>query len=252
MLRQAGAAVAFLTRIPVPARWVFTAEDVGRASPWFPVVGGLLGLALGGLGAALCGLGAPPALAAALVLVASALLTGALHLDAVADMADGFGGGRTREDVLRIMRDHVIGAYGATALILLLAVQLTALGTLLDRGAALRYLVAALALGRWGAAPLSYWLPYARREGGLGAALTEFVGGRELFGASAAALLFVLGAAPGEALWLVAAAGLVTWRTGVAAHRRIGGVTGDVLGANTALVETAVLVAGVFLTGGDV
>ena len=111
------AAVAFLTRIPI--RRAFSTEQVARAAAWFPLVGGLLGLVYGAVwfGATRV---VPPYVAAILVLACEALLTGALHFDGLADMADGFGGGRTRDDVLRIMRDHAIGTYGATALVLLL------------------------------------------------------------------------------------------------------------------------------------
>src|SRR5690348_14070983 len=115
MIRPLLAAIGFLTRIPVPATIHQDTVALRRASSWFPVVGLLLGSVYAG--AAWLGASFVPALVLAVALLAlDALLTGALHLDGLADMADGFGGGRNREDVLRIMRDHAIGTYGATAL----------------------------------------------------------------------------------------------------------------------------------------
>src|SRR5258706_378737 len=116
------AAIAFLTRIPVPSQWSFDAADVGRATRWFPLIGALIGIAYYLAFRALSPFLSP--LVIGLMLVGlEAILTGALHLDGLADTADGFGGGSTREDVLRIMRDHAIGSYGAIALILLVSVK---------------------------------------------------------------------------------------------------------------------------------
>ena len=112
------AAITFLTRVPIPGRWDFDARDVGKGARWFPLVGTLIGLAYAVAVWAL----SPflPALVIGVIVVGlEAVLTGALHLDGLADTADGFGGGHTREDVLRIMRDHAIGSYGGVALVLL-------------------------------------------------------------------------------------------------------------------------------------
>jgi cobalamin synthase len=111
------AAVVFLTRVPVPARWCFDAPDVGRAAVFFPLVGAAIG-GIGVLGLKLLsvrvawgevprfgGPWLPPALTALCLVSLTAWVTRGLHLDGLADMADGFGGGRSREDVLRIMRE---------------------------------------------------------------------------------------------------------------------------------------------------
>ena len=110
-LRAAAAALAFLTRIPV-GRWLdLDGDDVGRARLAFPLVGAAVGAAVGAIAAALAGPFSPP-LAAAIALVAGAVLTGALHLDGLADTADALGA-HSRERALEIMRDHSIGTYGA-------------------------------------------------------------------------------------------------------------------------------------------
>jgi cobalamin synthase len=106
----------------------------------------------------------PSLVVAVLIVAVNERLTGALHLDGLADMADGFGGGHTREDVLRIMRDHVIGSYGAVALILLVLLKVAALSTLINDDGDATYLILAPVLGRWASTPLGHFLPYARRR----------------------------------------------------------------------------------------
>lgn len=241
-MKALAASIAFLTRIPVPSRVAHDAADVGKSARWFPLVGMLLG----GLYAAILGLLSPrlpPSVVAVLIVLAEALLTGALHMDALADTADGFGGGRSREDILRIMRDHAIGSYGATALILLAAIKITAIAALAQRPNAIPYLVLAPALGRWSILPLSRFLPYARES----AAISNHIGTRELLWGSilAAAAAILAGPWHGFACWVLVAV-LTAW-FGRFCFRRIGGVTGDTLGANVQICESAVLVAGLAL-----
>src|SRR5205085_11082690 len=117
-----------------------------------------------------------------------AWFTGALHLDGLADTADGFGGGRTRDQALRIMRDHAIGSYGAVALVLVAALKITTIASLVDGRRAVPCLVLAPALGRWSAVALSATQPYARPlsddgPGSVGSP-ARFVGRSELIIAS--------------------------------------------------------------------
>jgi adenosylcobinamide-GDP ribazoletransferase len=244
-MRRLLAAVAFLTRAPLPSRLVFDAADVGRAALFFPLVGALLG----GLAVAIRYVSAPvfPSLLTAVLLVAaSALATGALHLDGLADTADGFGGGRSREDVLRIMRDHAVGAYGAVALILLVALKVAALAALVEANRADAILVVAPALARWATVPLGFGLPYARSEGGTGA-VAGHIGKLELGGATLIAGVVAVGAAGwrGGVSWCAVALATALW--GRVCMRRIGGITGDTLGANTEFCEALVYVLGVAL-----
>jgi cobalamin 5'-phosphate synthase/cobalamin synthase len=219
----------------------------GRAARWFPLVGaglgGITAVAAWGLDLA----AAPPPLAAWLLVGFCAWITGGLHLDGLADVADGFGGGRSREDVLRIMRDPSIGAFGATALLVLLGIKAGALTALLERDAAIPVLVAAPVLARWTAVALGTWLPSARPDGGLGDTVTRSAGWVGLVVASSVTAAVVVAAlrVDGLVLWILAA--LVTAALGRAARRRIGGVTGDVFGAGVELTETTVLVGAVLL-----
>jgi adenosylcobinamide-GDP ribazoletransferase len=194
-------------------------------------------------------IGMPPTLCAMLLVGLSAWVTGAIHLDGLADMADGFGGGRTRDDVLRIMRDPVIGSYGAVALVLVITMKVAALATLLERDAALPFLVAAPALSRWTIVGLAAWLPYARPEGGLGEAVTREHDTAGLLVATALTAAVTIGALRTDSVMPWALAALVMVAIGRVARRRIGGVTGDVFGASVELTEITVFVGGVLLTG---
>lgn len=246
------AAISFLTRLPIPQHFVFEAADVGRATIFFPLVGALLGLlqvgALQLFGNAAHNNLLKATLISVLLIVVNVFATGALHLDGLADMADGFGGGRTKERTLEIMRDSLIGSYGATALILLLILKTTAIAALIQTQTAWQFLIIAPALGRWATVPMGKFMLYARKSGGLGNAVTDFVGWRELIGATAiaAVLLFVLVDWHSAAkIWLVVVA--LTIFTARLCLKKIGGVTGDTLGANTEICETAVLLAAVFI-----
>jgi len=241
-------ATVFLTRLPLPV--AAGAADVGRAARWFPLVGAGLGVV-----AALAATGMaripslPPVLGALLLVGAGAWVTGAIHLDGLADTADGFGGGRTRDDILRIMRDPVIGSFGAIALLLVMGLKVGALATLLERQTAATVLVTAPTLSRWTIVALSAWLPYARPEGGLGEAVTGHGRVSALVWATAVTALVTLMAVAAQGLTLWACAVVVMAALGFTALRRIHGVTGDVLGASVELTETTVLVAAVLLSG---
>ena len=248
VVRSVLVATAFLTRVPVPI--AADAADVGRAARWFPLIGGVLGGANAAVAWTLTAIvDVPAALTATLIVGLSAWATGAIHLDGLADTVDGFGGGRDRDSALRIMRDPLIGSYGAVALVIVIGIKLTAIATLLDRAGALGVVVAAPALSRWTIAALAAALPYARTDGGLGQAVTHERDSAGLIVATVVAALIVLGALGADALIAWAFAALTAFWIGRAARRRIGGVTGDVFGASVELAEASVLVCGVLVTG---
>ena len=225
-------AVQALTRLPVPAP--YKPDALRRAVRYFPLVG--IGVGLVAMGVfALARAGLPGLAAAGLSLGATLLLTGALHEDGLADCADGLFGGRTREDALRIMRDSRIGAFGALALVVVMGVKRAAVGALSGAGWAL---VAGHAAGRFWAVVPAAVLPYARADGmagGVGAPAVLDVAIAGGFGLGALLLLGDRAFAAVIVSGLVA--GLVVW----SARRRLGGYTGDVLGATQVLTEVAVL-----------
>lgn len=240
------AAIGFLTRLKVGRSATSDPERVVRGAPLFPLVGAALG-AMVGVAAAGLAQALPPLLAGSLAVALELVLTGALHADGLADSADGLGG-RDREDSLRIMRDHSLGAYGASALALGLLIKATALGALAEEGA-VAAVVAAMALSRAVPLALAAALPYARAGEGTGRLLTSRTGGGA---ATAAAVLAIAlaGCAVGTgAIGLVATVAAAAAAVGLVARRRLGGVTGDVMGAAIELASTLALVAAVVQRG---
>lgn len=232
------AATAFLTRIPVGKLVPFDSADVAHSSGWFPLVGISLGAVYAGAAGLIKG-HLPYAVAAVLLVVLDALATGGLHIDGLADTADGFGGGRSREDVLRIMRDHAIGSYGGVALALLVALKVTAYAALLQQSNWIPGLILIPALGRWSILLLTAALPYARES----ASVVDGIGKRSLAWGTLAMAAALFAARSGRAWIATAVVVAVTAVFGAYCRRRIGGITGDTLGANLELSESAALLA---------
>jgi cobalamin 5'-phosphate synthase/cobalamin synthase len=237
-------ALSFLTVVPVGRGTAPGASDVGRGAVYFPLVGAFVGGAVA-LSAWAASLILPLTLAALIGVGAGAVLTGALHLDGLADTADGYGG-RTRARALEIMRDHSVGSYGVVAVVLDLGLRTAALASLLPSPHRLLYLVAAGALSRSLAVGLGALLPDAR--GGRGqASLLEGVGAGLAAVAAAAGIVIavLLTRWPGLLAALGVAALGVLW--GLHCRRRLGGMTGDTLGAASEASEVFVLLVGVAL-----
>lgn len=238
--------MTFLTRIPF-GRWlVLDGDDVARAGPAFPLVGAGIGAAVGGIVAALAQ-PLSPLLAVGLALAAGALLTGALHLDALADTADALGA-RSREQALEIMRDHAVGAYGAVAIALDLLLKAGALAALAEHEHVLRFAVAAGALSRTIPVLLAAFLPYARPGGGAGTSLSQGGRSRALL-AGAIAVAVAAAVAGTDGIVLAACGAVAAVALGFAFRRWLGGVTGDTLGAALEVTEVLVLVIAVALVG---
>ncbi len=234
------AAFTFLTRLPLPGAAQVDAEVLARSAVWFPVVGAVVG-GLGGLTLTLAGRLWPPPVAAALSLLGTVLLTGAFHEDALADAADGLGGGRDRDRILEIMKDSRIGSYGAVALVLVLSARLGCLAALAPVDGA-RALIAAHVLARWSSLPLMKALPYARTEGTGKPFVASVTGTRLVAGTLLAAILVVPAIGP-RALAAGLAAAAVTAAAGWYFRTRLGGITGDCLGATNQLVELTTYLA---------
>jgi len=238
-LRGFAAAVSFLTRIPV-GRWIeLDGADVARGGALFPLVGAGIGTVVGGIAQAAGGTLTAP-VAALLGVAAGTVLTGVLHLDALADTADALGA-TTRERALEIMRDHSVGAFAAVALVLDLGIKAAALAALVGHHDALRAAVCAAASARAVPVVLSVSLPYARPADGLGRVL----GGTGRLRALVAIAIAVAVCALLHASLLLAVVAGIAVACGLAARQWLGGVTGDVLGAAAELAETGALVAAV-------
>jgi len=244
-VRAAAGAVSFLTRVPVGRVVDVQARDVARAAVLFPVVGAGVGAVSAAVAAGLEHQ-VPSFVAASLAIATAAIVTGAMHLDALADTADALGAS-SRAEALAIMRDSRIGSFGAVALVVDLLVKVGCIAALLDGGHVVAGFVAAGALSRAVSPPLAAVLLYPRVEGGPGSVLT----GRTSPLASGAA--GAIGAAIALAVWwdggywLVAAAAAIAVAAGLFYRRWLGGATGDCLGAATELTETGVLLVAVVL-----
>jgi adenosylcobinamide-GDP ribazoletransferase len=228
------AAVTFLTRVPLPV-----IAPTPSMLPWFPVVGALVGF----LAAAVyvtASLVVTPLLAAALAVAATVLVTGALHEDGLADAADAWGGASSREQALRILRDPAHGTYGVLAVVLSVVVRVAALASLAP-AMAVAVLPAVHAISRGVMVALLRTTPPARDDGLARAVSTSTtpLSAAVAIGVAGVLGIGLLGArvVPAAAVALVAG-WLVRWL----AMRRIGGMTGDVLGAAEQLAEVCMLV----------
>ena len=239
--RDLGGALALLTRLPAHRLLPMPegADGFARGVWAYPLVGALVGALGGAVWWAGRALGLPPLLAGCWALAALLAATGAFHEDGLADTADGFGGGRSRERKLEIMRDSRIGSYGALALMLSLAIRGTALAALSGPAGAAALVVSG-ALGRGAILGLLRLLPPARADG-MAAALGRPGGAVLGVGLGLAVLpALVLGPWPLGVAAVGMAAG-VTLGLAALARRQVGGRTGDVLGAGSVAAECAVL-----------
>jgi adenosylcobinamide-GDP ribazoletransferase len=175
-----------------------------------------------------------------LVLLLLVLVTGAFHLDGMADTLDGMAAGRSAEERLLIMKDHRVGTFGVVGLIMLLGIKLLALNSLSDEILG-KSLAVALILSRWSMVQLIYRSPYARPEGGLGKVFKENVRRREMILAALTSLILsvLFLRLWGALLWMVI--GVFTLGIQALFKRKIGGVTGDVLGAANEVNEMLAL-----------
>ncbi len=232
--RLLAAATAFLTRLPLSRS--HTDDELSHSARYFPLVGA----ALGALGAAVTVAAAgmlPAVVAVILGVIATVLVTGAFHEDGLADSCDGFGGGSTREDVLRIMQDPHIGAFGVLGLALVLALKIASLVHLPLAALALA-LVCAHALSRALCVVVMSFGEYARPEGGKTRTVAR--GARPADAAVALVIgLIPFALAPVAFLWALAVMLLVCIVLYAYFRARIGGYTGDALGALQQITEAA-------------
>jgi adenosylcobinamide-GDP ribazoletransferase len=238
------AVLIFCSRLPLAHAAPFAEGSIGKAAWAFPVAG----LAIGVVGAAVYvlahRLGLPPWPAAALSVTATLVITGCLHEDGLADTADGFGGGKTREQKLEVMRDSRTGAYGVCALAMSLLLRVGTLASFADTHSVVWALIASHTAARATMPVLMWLLPPARDDG------LSFRSGRPPGESVAAAigiafvvLLFCLHPGRGvvASIVLIAAIALIAWLS----TQQIEGQTGDVLGALEQVSEILVLLVAV-------
>ena len=251
LLHDLAACLRFYTRLPVPA---LPGETDPYAMPDFttcvrmlPLAGAIAGLCSALAMALAVWSGMPAPLSAGFALAALVLATGAFHEDGLADTADGFGGGASRERKLEIMKDSRIGTYGGAALVLSLGLRWAAISALLAAGGLVMAAVAlcgVAAVSRTMALWLLVALPPARQAGASAAVGTPRNETMLMAGALALAIflpLLACGIAPGRWLASLAAAATGVWVVSRLSERQISGQTGDVAGAAQQVSEILLL-----------
>ena len=239
--------LAFMTVVRIPA----IPDEAGnftRAMRAAPVAGLAIGIVAAVVLGLSIGVGLTVLLAAVLTVAATVGITGALHEDALSDVADGFGGGATRERKLDIMRDSRIGTFGACALVLSLMTRVAAIAGIAASGTgpAMAAVIAAATLSRVACVAVLHLLPPARQDGlgaQAGTPARETLIQAATVGAAVAVVSLWIGAGFGAAIAAAVCAAGATWATIALARAQIGGQTGDVAGASQQAVECAVLVA---------
>jgi adenosylcobinamide-GDP ribazoletransferase len=240
-------AIQFLTRLPTPTLTGFQSDWLAKSARYFPLVGALVGsLAVGVWWIASRVF--PPAVAVGLAMLASLILTGAFHEDGFADACDGFGGGTTRDSVLAIMKDSRIGAYGAIGMVMILGLKWTTL-VWLPAVAFAGVTVASHVVSRWCATALIWRLTYVREDAsGKSRLLADSLSGADwLLSGVLGAIIVLVGISlnpdavpvPWTPVLLcgLAAAAAATILCGCYFKFRIGGYTGDCLGATQQIAE---------------
>ncbi len=236
-LRLLVLALGFLTRLPVPAQEHSDARLAASVS-YFPAVGWVVGL-FGALGFHLGLFLGSSAVAAVLAMTAMVLVTGGFHEDGLADTADGFGGGWTRQRKLEIMKDSRLGSYGALALVLSLLLVFSVLQHL-EADRALLVFCLAQALARWTALPLLRFNDYVRADSDRPGLVAQVFSNKRFWLGTVFAWLPVAVFAGSEFSILLVAVCLLMLLWQGWCRRQIGGVTGDTLGAVNKLTEIVV------------
>jgi adenosylcobinamide-GDP ribazoletransferase len=238
-------AFRFLTILPLGKGWEDKPDLVAAAGKYYPLVGLIMG---GMFWIFYYGTRSlfSPALSSGLLLLFWVILTGALHLDGLADCLDSLYGGRDQESRLRIMKDVHLGTMGIVGLILMLGLKFLALGEILLSPRLTLWIILIPALSRWTPIFLCCFFPYARPSGGLGQALVQGTGKKELFWATLLAFGPVVLLERFWGLGLILAIAL--WSLGCGRYflKKLGGVTGDVMGA---VIESSELLAMLFIAG---
>lgn len=242
-------AASFVTILPLASSKPAADGAVARATWALPLAGLLVGLAGAFVYKVAIRFGLTPNLAALLTLTTTALITGALHEDGLADTADGLGGGRTRERKLEIMRDSRIGTYGVCALMLSFGLRWSALAAIASPWPVMLALCAAHTAARAGVPAFMSLVPSARPDG-LSASAGVPPGRSVAIAFALGTLALALALEPGKALVgliLLSLAGLMLARLAI---RQVGGQTGDILGAFEQIGEILILlVAAAFQMG---
>lgn len=229
-------AIRFLTVLPVPLNWCGDEQSFNKSPDWYPLAGLSIGLIMAA-GDLLLRWLLPLPVASVFVMLGLITISGALHMDGLADTADAFFSSRGRERMLEIMKDSSAGPMGVTAIVVILILKTALILSLPPQWRTETIILMPLA-GRCVMPVISSWLPYARSTEGTGAFIRNGSGFRRFslsFGGMILFSIALLGWTSG--LFVVVVFSFSTWLMGRYSRRKIGGFTGDTLGATCELIE---------------
>lgn len=233
-------ALQFLTITPIKIRSI-DEKNMPGALPYFPLVGLLLGLILIGIDSFLLFLKFEQFYINIILVVSLIILTGGIHLDGLADTVDGLASRKNKEEMLKVMRDSNIGAIGALSLISILLLKITFLSSI-SISLKPASLILMLTLSRYSLVFSMFLFPYAREEG-KAKAFIEGINFKVLFSATIIALGIAALAWQLKGLAIFGAAAISAYMIGRFINNKIGGITGDTLGAVSEIIETVVLLS---------
>ena len=238
-------ALRFLTVIPLGKQGEDDPASIVAAGKYYPVIG----LIIGGLSWAFY-YGThrffPIPVSVGLLVIFGVLMTGALHLDGLADCLDGLYGGTNREERLAIMKDVHLGTMGVVGLILILGIKYLLLREIMSFPSLWRWIILIPAVSRWTPVFLAFFFKYARPGGGLGQALVSGTGKKELFWATLLAWVPILVLSGFYGLGLIMVTMSWSLLCGWYFYKKVGGITGDILGA---VIESSEVWAMLYIVG---
>src|SRR4030066_51296 len=228
----------FLTIIPLSRNRDVRPEELAKSKAYFPLVGLILGIIL-----VISNIGLlkvlPASIVDAILIAELIILTRGLHIDGFVDTIDGLAGGKTKEDILNIMRDHRVGALGVVGVIMLIMIKYLSLNSVPAASKNL-ILIAMPMISRWLQAPFTNLFPYARQDG-MGKAFTEGVRGRQVGIATIVTALFLIFIFKFNAILIMGLMAIVTYLIGLYFKKILGGITGDIIGAVSEVNEVLFL-----------
>lgn len=236
----------FLTIIPLTRNRMVRPEELAASMAYFPLVGLILGIILSVSNIGLLKI-LPGSIVDAILVAELIILTRGLHIDGFVDTIDGLAGGKTKEDILHIMRDHRVGALGAVGVIMLIMIKYLSLNSVPHDYKNL-VLIAMPVMSRWLQALFTNMLPYARQNG-MGKAFVEGVRGRQAGIATIFAALVLIVLFKFNAILIMVLMAIITYLMGLYFKKTLGGITGDVIGAVSEVNEVVFLLIVIGLKG---
>lgn len=233
-------ALQFLTIIPLDKDLKVTEEDLGKSMLYFPLVGLFIGGCLVFSSQVLSSI-LPLRVVDGLLITLLVLFTGSIHLDALADTIDGIASGKDKTDRLRIMKDGKVGAMGVVGIIIVLMLKYLALNSL-SQTLKCQSLLLMPMMGRWSQVMVAYFSDYAGLKRGLGFPFTTHVNSGIFIFTAVMSVLFAYSLLLLKGLLIAGIIGLSCFLYSRFFRHTLGGVTGDILGAISEIVEAAVLI----------